>query len=74
MAAAGTTSPAEASSTALQKRTKKMTYTSYEANAWKATFEQSGGFSGLFTHPESSLASFASVRYALVLCVMMHFI
>lgn len=43
MAAAGTTSPSEAaSSTALQKHTKKMTYTSYEANAWKATFEQSG--------------------------------
>lgn len=41
--AAGTTSSGEAApSTALQKRTKKMTYTSYEANSWKATFEQSG--------------------------------
>jgi hypothetical protein len=44
MAAVGDASKEQGSrsSTALQKRTKKMTYTSYEANSWKATFEQSG--------------------------------
>lgn len=30
------------SSTAVQKWGKKLTYTSYEANSWKATFEQAG--------------------------------
>ena len=27
---------------ALQRKTKKLTYTSYEANSFKVTFEQSG--------------------------------
>lgn len=46
MAAAGggvTTADARsAPAGALQRQTKKLTYTSYEANSFKATFEQSG--------------------------------